>query len=41
MIQLKFKPELLEQHFCMLEEELNKLILKLNTDKKIIKKRKK
>lgn len=41
MIQLKFKPKLFEQHFSMFEEELNKLILKLNTDNKIIKKRKK
>lgn len=41
MIKLNFNSKLLDKHFNILEKELTKLILKLNTDKKIIKKRKK
>ncbi|MGB5919555.1 hypothetical protein [Arcobacter sp.] len=41
MIKLGFNSKLLEEHFNVLEKELANLILKLNADKKIIKKRKK
>ncbi len=41
MIQLKFNPTLLDEHYNILKIELTSLIDKLNTDKKITKKRKK
>lgn len=41
MIKLNFNFKLLEEHFKVLEKELVELISKLNTDRKIIKKRKK
>ena len=41
MIKLHFNSKLMEQHFTVLEKELTQLIIKLKTDKKIVKKRKK